>query len=163
MLSSISAHDSVLRCSFVGQPMDLPSGAFLGKSMPDAIKLYLSAMRQRKNVKDIAAALQNGGMVSTSDNFESVVQASLQRLKSIGQLLKFADGWGLSEWSPPGFRASTVEKGAKPKRKAKKKSKRSPKAATAAPKETNKPAPAKKAGDQAAEVAASIQEMPVAV
>jgi hypothetical protein len=98
--------------------MDLPAGAFLGKSLPDAIKLYLEAMRQRKTAKEIATALREGGVVSTSDNFESVVQAALQRLKSMGHLLKFADGWGLPEWSPASFRnAAKAATAAKPKKK----------------------------------------------
>ena len=144
----------------LGQPMDLPSGAFLGKSMPDAIKLYLSAVRQRKTARDIATALKAGGMVSTSDDFESVVQASVQRLKSMGHLLKFADGWGLTEWSPPGFRPS-ADRIPKTKKKAKKKK---AKTKATAPTEQPKPTAARQAGDQAAtEMAAKIQEMPKAV
>ena len=152
---------SVSSAAPLGQPMDLPSGAFLGKSMPDAIKLYLSAVRQRKTAKDIAIALKAGGMVSTSDDFESVVQASVQRLKSMGQLLKFADGWGLTEWSPPGFRPS-ADRSPKPKKKAKKK--KAKKATVAEVNEQSKPTTARQAGDQSAtEMAAKIQEMPKAV
>jgi hypothetical protein len=102
-----------------GVPMDLPKGAFLGKNMTDAVLLYLSAVRQRKTVKDIAAALVEGGIVSTSDKFAGVVQAKMQQLGARGQVLKFADGWGLAEWYPAGFR-STADKAAKPLKKAKK-------------------------------------------
>jgi hypothetical protein len=97
---------SAMSVAPMGQPVDLPAGAFLGKSLPDAIKLYLEAKRQRKTAKEIAAALREGGVVSTSDDFDAVVQAALQRMKSTAVLLKFADGWGLSEWSPPSFRTS---------------------------------------------------------
>jgi hypothetical protein len=89
-----------------GTPMDLPSGAFNGKTLPEGIKLYLSAARQRKSTRDITNGIREGGMVSTSQNFESVVQATLQKLKSQGHVLKFADGWGLSEWYPAGFRSA---------------------------------------------------------
>jgi hypothetical protein len=108
-----------------GMPMDLPKGAFLGKNMTDSVLLYLSAVRQRKTVKDIAAALLEGGIVSTSDNFAGVVQAKMQQLNGRGQVLKFADGWGLAEWYPAGFRAS-ADKAAKPKKKANAKSKQKP-------------------------------------
>jgi hypothetical protein len=95
-----------------GTPMDLPSGAFNGKTLPEGIKLYLSAVRQRKSTKDITKGIREGGMVSTSKKFESVVQATLQKLKSQGHVLKFSDGWGLSEWSPPSFRAAANKKAA---------------------------------------------------
>jgi hypothetical protein len=124
----------------LGKPIDLPAGAFNGKSLLEAIKLYLEAARQRKTKKEIVAALREGGVVSTSDNFEGVVQASLQRLKSLGQLLKFGDGWGLAEWSPASFRStgknpSKPVKAAKPARK-----KGKPKAAKeASTKQSSKP------------------------
>ncbi len=116
----------------LGRPIDLPAGAFNGKSLPDAVKLYLEAMRQRKTKKEIVNALREGGVVSTSDNFESVVQAALQRMKGLGVLLKFADGWGLSEWYPAGFRSAnkTPAKAAKRQTKGKRKAKSKPKAST---------------------------------
>jgi hypothetical protein len=101
-----------------GTPMDLPKGAFLGKNMTEAILLYLSAVRQRKTVREIATALLEGGIVSTSGKFTGVVQAKMQGLKGSGQVLKFADGWGLAEWYPAGFRSS-AEKAAKATKKAK--------------------------------------------
>lgn len=103
-------------------PIDLPKGAFLGKNMGEAITMYLTAMRQRKTVKDIAAGLLEGGLVSTSPKFEGVVQAKLQKMKADGQVLKFSDGWGLAEWSPASFRSTGKNPGkpvkaAKPARK----------------------------------------------
>ncbi len=98
-------------------PVDLPKGAFLGKNMTDAVLLYLGAARQRKTVKDIAAALMDGGIVSTSQNFTGVVQAKMQQLGARGQVLKFADGWGLAEWSHPSFRRTSPEKPTKGKKK----------------------------------------------
>jgi hypothetical protein len=107
----------------LGKPMDLPAGAFLGKSLPEAIRLYLEAQRQRKTMKEIAVALREGGVVSTSDDFESVVQAALQRIKSAGHVLKFPDGWGLAEWYPASFRASSEKAASVPKKKSKPKTK----------------------------------------
>lgn len=102
----------------LGQPIDLPDGAFLGKSIPACVKLYMSAARKKKTIKEIAAALCEGGVESTSDNFESVVTGALNRLKGAGEVLRFKDGWGLAEWYPANMRA--VNPGAPAKRNKKK-------------------------------------------
>ena len=66
----------------LGQPIDLPDGAFLGKSVPACVKLYLSAARKKKTIKEIASALRDGGVESTAGNFESVVTTALGRPQS---------------------------------------------------------------------------------
>ena len=107
--------------SDLGQPIDLPEGAFLGKSVPSCIKLYLSAAKRKKSIKDIAAALREGGVESTSDNFENVVTGALFRLKNNAEVLRFKDGWGLPEWYPAHIRAAapsgTIKRSAKKKSK----------------------------------------------
>ncbi len=105
----------------IGQPIDLPEGAFLGKSVPACVKLYLSAAKRKKTIKEIAAALREGGVESTSDNFDNVVTGALFRLKNAGEVLRFKDGWGLPEWYPAHIRAAAPS-GAKrtTKKKAKK-------------------------------------------
>jgi hypothetical protein len=115
----------------LGTPMDLPDGAFNGKSIPACIKLYLSAAKKKKTVKEIASALSDGGVESKSDNLDSPVNTALGRLKLAGEVLRFKDGWGLSEWYPPSLRggASMPGKGTKTKKKSKpSKSKQSAKA-----------------------------------
>jgi hypothetical protein len=87
-----------------GHPVELPHGAFHGKSLP-AIKLYLSAVKKKQSLREIATALREHGMESTSDNFEGVVTGSLNRLKSMGEVLRFKEGWGLAEWYPEAFRS----------------------------------------------------------
>jgi hypothetical protein len=106
----------------IGQPIDLPDGAFFGKSVPACVKLYLSAARKKKTAKEIATALREGGVESTGQNFENIVTTALIRLRTAGEVLKFKDGWGLSEWYPASMRTSgTVGKPpAKPKKKSKK-------------------------------------------
>jgi hypothetical protein len=89
-----------------GQPIDLPEGAFNGKSLPACVKLYLSASKRKKTIREIAVALREGGVESTSDNFENVVNGALFRLKKTGEVLRFKDGWGLPEWYPANIRAS---------------------------------------------------------
>lgn len=112
-----------------GPPMELPTGAFLNKSIPAAIKLYLSAMRRKLTAKEIATALKEGGVESTSDNFEAVVAASLQKLKGSGDVLRFKDGWALAEFYPAHLRTNlgSTKNGAAPaakKRAAKAKAKK---------------------------------------
>jgi hypothetical protein len=99
-LSSISTSQN----GDLGQPIDLPEGAFLGKSVPACIKLYLSAAKKKKTIKEIAVALREGGVESTSDSFESVVTGAINRLKGAGEVLRFKDGWGLAEWYPANMR-----------------------------------------------------------
>jgi hypothetical protein len=103
-----------------GLPLDLPEGAFHGKSVPACIKLYLSASRKKKTVKEITAALQEGGVESTSSKFENNVTSSLNRLKVAGEVLRFKDGWGLPEWYPAHIRASAPAGTVGKRRKAKK-------------------------------------------
>ena len=45
-----------------GQAVELPRGALLGKSIPAAIKLYLSAVKQKQTIREIATALKDGGV-----------------------------------------------------------------------------------------------------
>jgi hypothetical protein len=89
----------------LGAGEELPKGALLGKSFPAAIKLYLSAMKKKQTIKELATALQEQGMESTAASFESVVTGALNRLKNSGEVLRFKEGWGLSSWYPEAFRA----------------------------------------------------------
>ena len=110
----------------LGLPIDLPEGAFLGKSVPACVKLYLFAAKRKKTIKEIAAALREGGVESTSGKFENVVTGALFRLKNSGEVLRFKDGWGLATWYPanmrgsaatPGKRSQVKGKGKKPRSK----------------------------------------------
>jgi hypothetical protein len=119
------------------QPMELPKGALLGKSIPVAIKLILSAARSKLTTKEISQGLRDGGIESTAGNFEQIVANALHRLKKANDVLRFSDGWGLAEWYPDGFKSRIVQ--GKTKSKGKKKSKivkrfpRLPAGATASP------------------------------
>jgi hypothetical protein len=91
---------------------DLPRGAFLGKTAPEAIKLYLGTIRRKQTNKEIAQALQDGGLESAG-NFDNYVTSALFRLKKDGVVLRFEDGWGLSEWYNEAFRAKIGAQGTK--------------------------------------------------
>lgn len=89
---------------------DIPQGAFLGKSIPESITLYLAAVRKRCPTNEIVQGLKKGGIVSTSKTFDIVVGNTLRRLKSDGKLLVFDDGWGLPEWVHEGLRSRVEQK-----------------------------------------------------
>jgi hypothetical protein len=86
------------------QPVELPRGAFIGKSLPAAVKLYLSAMKKNQPLKEIVAALRDGGVETTSDDFEGVITGCLNRMKNSGEVLRFSDGWALAEFYPENLR-----------------------------------------------------------
>ena len=90
--------------------VDLPVGAFRNKSVPDAIKLYLKVGRRKQTGKEIAAGLKEHGLHSTSNDFENIVQTSLYRLKKVGVVLRFKEGWDLAESYPEHLRAKILEK-----------------------------------------------------
>ena len=97
-------------------PIDLPKGALLGKSLPAAVKLWLTSARRKASVREIATALREGGMESTSPNFENVVSGALHRLKANNEVLRFKDGWAAAEFYPAALRTNSAKnaKGAKP-------------------------------------------------
>ncbi|HEY1901703.1 MAG TPA: hypothetical protein VGG56_04685 [Terracidiphilus sp.] len=119
------------------QPTELPRGAFLGKSLPAAVKLYLSAVMKKQTIKEITVALRDGGVETTSPNFENVITGCLNRMKTNGEILRFKDGWGLPEFYPEHLRRSLSQAGATkskiPGKKATKKAKKPSKPAKVNP------------------------------
>jgi hypothetical protein len=134
-----------------GLPIDLPEGAFLGKSVPACIKLYLSAARKKKTIKEIAVALKEGGVESTSDSFENVVTGAINRLKAAGEVLRFKDGWGLPEWYPAHIRGA-APMGGTVKRPRKKGKKNGRKKVANSPVASNLSVPKEKASDRILEL-----------
>lgn len=137
------------RSDSFGVPTDLPQGAFLGKSVPACIELYLSAVKKKKTNKEIVDALRAGGVESNS-KLENTVNGALFKLKNDGVVLRFDDGWGLSSWYPAHIRA--VAPAASTKKTKKKGKKKEPK--NAAPKPTIEASapPKRKTGDVIMEV-----------
>jgi hypothetical protein len=90
---------------------EVPAGAFHGKSIPEAAKVYLSLVKRKQSTREIAEALVKGGMESNSKNFETTVAGGLYRaFNTTGEIVRVKGGWGLAEWWPAGVRA-TQEKG----------------------------------------------------
>jgi hypothetical protein len=100
-------------------PIELPVGAFRDKSIPDAIKLFLSAAREKKTIREIAEGLKAGGLETRAKYFETTVTGSLHRLRATGVVLQFPGGkWDLAEAYPEHIRKS-VAADAKPPRQRK--------------------------------------------
>jgi hypothetical protein len=106
------------------QPTELPRGAFLGKSLPSAVKLYLSAVIKKQTIREIATALREGGVESTSDNFEGVISGCIHRMKANGEVLQFKEGFALAEFYPAHIRASLSHGGGLPQKRTKKPAKK---------------------------------------
>src|SRR3990172_4668958 len=54
-------------------PNAIPSDAFFGMTIPDAIRKYLGIVKKPRTSKDIAEALVRGGITHTSKNFYATV------------------------------------------------------------------------------------------
>lgn len=102
-VSALASPASGLRTSNTG-PVDLPTGAFRNTGMAPAVKIYLAAAKRKQTLKQIAAALKEGGLESTASDFERSLNTTLYRLKNDGVLLQFKEGWDLAEAYPEHFR-----------------------------------------------------------
>jgi hypothetical protein len=85
-------------------PVELPTGAFRGTGIAAAIRIYLEAARRKQTFKQISEALREGGIVSTSADFEKTLSTTLHRLKGTGELIQFKDGWDLASSYPESFK-----------------------------------------------------------
>lgn len=85
-----------------GLPREVRSDSFLGRTIPDAAKMYLQIVRRPQTTQQIADALQKGGMETKSANFLNTVQTILRRVENQGgDIVRIPSGeWGLGEWYP---------------------------------------------------------------
>ena len=98
----------------------MPAGAFLGKSIPEAAKLYLEIVKKKQTTREIGEALQKGGMESTTKkNWLPIVHAALVRARKSGALVKVGNQWGLTGWYPKGIISVPTENSKKGKQKTK--------------------------------------------
>lgn len=88
---------------------DLPKGALLNKSIPEAIKLFLKSVAAKRTTREITEALEAHGVESLSSNFSGIVFTALKRLKQSKEVLQFEDGWGLAEFYPAHIRTAMTE------------------------------------------------------
>jgi hypothetical protein len=86
-----------------GKPVDpsnIRDDAFFGLSIGDAAKRFLEMVKRKQSVKEIADALERGGLPHTSSNFVNTVGTMLNRLaKSDPEMVRVGRGeWGLASW-----------------------------------------------------------------
>jgi hypothetical protein len=109
--------------SFMGG--EVPTGAFLGKSIIEATKLYLEIVKKKQTAKEIMDGLLRGGMESSRPkSFLKTVHSALTRARQAPNppFVKVGMQWGLTSWFPKG-----ISNGSAPKKKVKKNA-RKPKA-----------------------------------
>jgi hypothetical protein len=86
--------------------VDIPNGAFHGKTVTEAVKAYLGTIKKKQKTRQIVEALRKGGIESSSDKFLNIVYNALSRMQNVsGEVVKVGTEWGLAEWFPPGMRA----------------------------------------------------------
>lgn len=85
------------------RPVDaatIPDDAFFGLSIVEAAKKYLSIVKRKQSVKEIADALDRGGLAHTSSDFVNTVRTMMNRQAvNDPELVRVGPGdWGLSAW-----------------------------------------------------------------
>lgn len=79
-------------------PSSIPDDAFFGLSVVEAAKKYLALVKRKQSVKEIADALDRGGLPHTSSDFVGTVATMLRRAND-AELAKVGRGdWGLAGW-----------------------------------------------------------------
>jgi hypothetical protein len=98
-------------------PLTIRDDAFFGLSIGEAAKKYLQMVKRKQTVKEIADALERGGLPHTSSNFVATVGTMIGRLaKSDSDLVRVGRGdWGLAAWY--GSRRPKPEPVKKPRRR----------------------------------------------
>lgn len=78
------------------------SDTFFGMSVGDACKKYFAMMKQPESLKQIADAIEAGGLIHRATNFlASVSTAMARRAIAPGDIVRVKRGlWGLAEWYP---------------------------------------------------------------
>jgi hypothetical protein len=81
-------------------PASIQDDAFFGLSIGEAAKKYLQMVRRKQSVKEIAEALERGGLPHTSANFVNTVGTMLNRAAlSDPEFVRVGRGeWGLAAW-----------------------------------------------------------------
>lgn len=81
-----------------GGPTNIGPSAFLGLSIPDATKKYLSGVKQKKSTQEIIDALTAGGLPPSK--YTTVYNILTRRQKQVGDIINMKGDWALAEWYP---------------------------------------------------------------
>jgi hypothetical protein len=153
-----------------GGSTDIPDGAFHDKTIPAAIKMFLSIVRKKQTTAEIIAGLKKGGMESRAKHFNRIVRSTLERMWKTGQaVIKTGGTWALPEFFSPQVRATFAsglgqsKKQTRSKKRMKKGPKKNPVQAKQAKQPTapvQAPPPSPAAGGNAARIEAFLREHP---
>lgn len=95
---------------------EVPVGAFLGKSIPEAANLCLQIVKRKLTSREIAEYLKKGGIETASKTFPTLVHSILIRASRVhgSPIVKLDRSyWALASWYPAGVRST----GSAPKQK----------------------------------------------
>jgi hypothetical protein len=81
-------------------PANIPDDAFFGLSIGEAAKKYLTIVKRKQSVREIADALERGGLPHTSSDFVNTVGTMLGRYSKVdSEMVRVGRGdWGLASW-----------------------------------------------------------------
>jgi hypothetical protein len=84
----------------LGPGVTIKPGMFHGMSLTEAAVAYLRVTKQKRSIRDIADALEQGGFYHTSKDFTNTVRAVLARnaAQEGGEIVKDGTFWALAEW-----------------------------------------------------------------
>jgi hypothetical protein len=92
------------------RPEDIPAHAFLGLSIADATKKFLSMVKSKQSLPQIMQALERGGLPPAKYN---TVYAVLRRRENqVEDIFRMGEDWALTEWYPnnPNIRKRNKQK-----------------------------------------------------
>lgn len=71
---------------------------YLGMSIPEATKKYLTAARQKRSTQDVMKALESGGLPESK--YATVYSILRRREKQVGDIINMSGDWALAQWYP---------------------------------------------------------------
>lgn len=72
--------------------------AFLGKSIPEAAKMYLTSQRRKLSTQELMEAMEAGGLPGSK--YQTVYAILARRENKVGDIVNIKGDWALSEWYP---------------------------------------------------------------
>jgi hypothetical protein len=72
--------------------------AFLGKSIPEAAKMYLTNMRRKLSTQELMEAMESGGLPGSK--YQTVYAILRRRENQVGDIVNIKGDWALAEWFP---------------------------------------------------------------
>ncbi len=83
--------------------------AFLGKSIPEAAKMYLTSQRRKLSTQELMEAMEAGGLPGSK--YQTVYAILSRRENKVGDIVNIKGDWALAEWYP-NYVKKSAKKGA---------------------------------------------------